>query len=349
MKNDFSNLKNILKNFINQIDDRKKIAKSIYPNFPEFDDDHPKINGWEQEQCFIWLYAEPYYYLLPKDQKKHQIPKCFFQPAITFFNEWQKKDLDIQAYEKLIIQPPNQNETLKEYLHKLYFHAINKNTFLKDRWKKSLTSFCSFLRKEYLEEEEGFLDCIFPEHINFSSHRILRKVPENIYPIDILDTKNILSTFSNIILNGRKNIIHTTAESLAILWINLAIANTNTLAKITSISTITEKNLFMKSIPKEKHFFKTFYYLIIPSLFYEDKIIISKTLYNFLLALSKINNGPILSRSLNTLRKRFRKNLKNCKLSAKHDEISFQTFLSNPHELIGHRYRSSKKQKTVPL
>ncbi len=353
MKNDLINVKNILESFINQICKRKEIFKSIEEGFEELKniDD---IDRWTREECYIWINAEPYYNLKQKNNKKLKIPDCFYEPASKFYDEWDALPIDIKKTKEF--KPPKKHEesekpqTLLEYLHDLHRQVSTKEK-LSLRWKASLRSFVDHIRKNYLSEESGFIDIIFPRKMDFFHGKVIRKIPLETYSIDILDTMSILKQLAFSVLNGRPNFQHSAAETLAYAWVCLICANEKTITKETLLYIISINCLKVKKTPKENIFFdECDYYsdtdtfsICIPTLFYEEEIIISKSLYNYLLALCKINQGKLFNRSLKKLRDTLNNIIKKTTLSAKPNEISFLTFLSMPHDHIGYRYRPKNK------
>ena len=328
--------KKILKNFNNRIQARKKIAKSMDQSFPELNDSN--IDRWTRDECYIWINAEPGYDLIKPSQEKLLIPEIFSQPALQFYREWLDKNLDIQDYKQYIIDPPLKNHTLLQYLHHLH-KLISIKRKLTARWKTSLRSFANFIRKEYLPEETGFLDIIFPKKMDFFRGKVIRKIPLEVYPIDILDTCSILKQLAYYILNGRPNFQQSAAEALALAWICLTSAKARTLTEEKLLHTITSNHLKIKKTPTKHNPNSDTHYLHLPTLFWEEKIIISKTLYDYLLALCQTNQGLLFKRSLKKLRDSFNNIIVKSKLSANPAEISFLTFLSEPHDAIGHRYK----------
>jgi len=349
MKVNLSPLKKILENFIQQAQQKEKLAKSVKNLVdPEYIDE---LDYWTREECYIWMNAEPYYNLMQKNNEKLQIPKCFYEPASKFYDEWMDQDLDIQDYEKYIIQPPLNTHTLLEYLHHLD-KLVSEKKVKTERWKLSLKSFASYIRRNYLKDEPGFLNIIFPPKLELSYGRVTRNLPPEEYPIDILDTLRILKSLVQIVLRGRPNKQHTTAEVIALFWCCLLSARERTLTEISLLLTLTSDNLKKEITPNEKIFYKSAsyysdsetYYLHLPTLFWEEKIRISKTLFHYLSALSKINGGKIFSHSIKPLRVRFKGEISKIQLSANPEEIFFRTFLTEPHENIGHRFRPKQKQ-----
>ena len=184
---------------------------------------------------------------------------------------------------------------------------------------------------------------------------ILRRIEDAVYPIDILVASEIVMNLAKTMLEGRSNSQHSAAEALGFAWLCHAVGSSR-LTTREGIIFSTETHALKSPDPEmPKNFFKPAYSVEVASLFGLIDAPISKTLYEFLLALPRdLGDGRIFIKPWETLLRTFRnKGVKLSRRARNLGQITFLTFMSQPHEAIGHRpflqkkFSHSKRQRKL--
>jgi len=123
---------------------------------------------------------------------------------------------------------------------------------------------------------------------------------------------------------------------------NKSLTDPTLLHGITPNKLIKEKNKKFLIGSDEFNLNKYNYILLAPTLFGEEKYIISEFLYNYLSELSFMNKDFIFSYPLDSLSRCLRANIKKSEMTIPKRNISFSTFIVQSHDVIGHRSKLRK-------
>lgn len=186
-------------------------------------------------------------------------------------------------------------------------------------------------------EEIAFIEQIFPQKMDIHYGHIIRKIAPEIYPITQEIARDILCELAQMAIHGRSNSILTALESLGFAWLCLT-------ASRLRLPTYIE--MIRNTKPSAIIFEGDFPFLLIPTLFGERKIRISKRFAKFFLSLSeipsKLPRETILQSQPRTLTRTFERALENCSINPSFGNITYVTMLSTPH-IFGNEHRFKPK------
>ncbi len=321
---------------------------------------------YEKENAYMLLYADAWNFrtYMHRRPKPTIIPEYYQQLALPIYQQWRRKEKEVFHRHCEQIPEPSDKLILSDYLNHLASTASERNEH-RDVWIESLRSLLQFLREDTELDQKGFLEILFPSHESckgmefrkgYSIERqgkktkkverryILRKIEETVYPIDILAASEILMNLIQTILKGRPNVQRSAAEALGFSWLCHAIGNSRLTTRENLVFNIEIDNFKSIDVSSAKWFQPT-HFISIPSLFGIVDVPVSKTLYEFLFALPRdIGSNRIFNMDLDTLRRTFRdKGVKQSPRALHLGQITFLTFMSQPHEAIGHRPMLKKK------
>lgn len=332
---------------------------------------------WEKEDAYIWLYAEVWHFhTLIQRPKTKSIPEYYQQPAEPVYLQWIGEEKEIFC-RGCIIPAPSENQNLAQYLEQLALTASEGNEH-RAVWNKSLRCFCEFVRADTDLDQKGPLEVLFPskesckgmelregysferrgEKIEKIERRyILRRIENTVFPIDIFAASEILMSLCKAIFEGRSNSQRSAAEALGFAWLCHAVGSYHLTTREELVFSTKLDALKAPDLEKPKEPTMPEYFIGVISLFGVVNVPISKTLYDFLLALPRDpGDSRIFTLSLDALRRTFRdKGVKLSKRARTLGQITFLTFMSQPHEAIGHRpfqqqksHQLKRKQKLSP-
>ena len=309
----------------------------------------------EKENAYIWLYAEPWHYgALMQRPKLPQIPEYYQQSAPAIYDLWRSSEKEVFFRGSIIPRP--EEATLIEYLHQLA-SMITESAEDRAVWLKSLRCFLQFIREDTHPDQQGALEVIFPYEMKFQDDQsfrktqdgiekvkckhILRLVDEEIFPIDIFSASEILQNLTNTVLHGRANSQHIAAEALGYAWLCHAVG-------ISRLMTLTKEKIILgalltslKHIDREEgeKYFQPENYIAIETYFGPVDVPISQTLREFLIALPRNKDCPLIfTKPLSTLlRTLYSKGISPSERAANQGKITFRTFTSQPLESIANR------------
>ncbi|WP_068466706.1 hypothetical protein [Candidatus Protochlamydia phocaeensis] len=366
MKANLEPAKQVIKDFLAEIEELKKIRAaisapmhatsfSIKDQMPEFDQNECMSDDyWEKEDAYIWLYAEAWDFRAFMHRPKLALPDYFQQSAFPAYLQWQDEEKDI-LYRGYIIPPPGESQALGDYLQELALMASEQNEH-RSVWIKSLRSFLEFLRQDTDFDQQGAIESLFPYKMEFrpgysfervgekvekvERRYILRRVDDAVYPIDILTASDIIKNLAKTFLEGRPNSQRSAAEALGFAWLCHVVGACRLMTREEAVfaTPITQLKIQEANPVGE-------YSIGIESFFGVIDIPISKTLYHFLLALPRDpTTDRIFSLPWRSLLRTFQeKGVKASKQACNLGNITFLTFMSAPHEAIGHRAFINKK------
>jgi len=276
--------------------------------------------------------------------------------AISLYEEWFHEDLYLNEVSKYSIEEPKKNETLINYLIKIH-EKIFKEKGWKTIYERSLRSFLSFLRSKFNNENLFFIDKIFPQEMEAFGGIIIPKLPPQSYPIDIFMVSRILEELINQVINARSNAKKTAAETLALCWLCLTLANKKIPLGLKQIYELPPEAITFEvkknQEPKSKiiHPHDSFHgsFLLIPMLNNPVLLRISKFLKEYLLCLHahtkniKPGKNQILTSPLKSLHRTLRETIEAIPVVNEHGNIKFSTFTNFPHEQSFERGDPSRK------
>jgi len=323
---------------------------------------------WEKEDAYILLYAEAWHFhSLMHRPKASSIPEYYQQPAGPVYLQWRNEQKEIFHRKTCFIPVPGDVE-LGEYLRQLSNLIVDDNE-KRCNWIKSLRSFLQFIRDDTDIEQQGALEVIFPYKMEIrpgytfkhtkdgvqkvDRRSILRRVDDAVFPIDILAATEIIKNLIETTLEGRSNSQQSAAEALGFALLCHAVSSYRIITREEIVFDTPITALKSPDPTKPEDFFKPEYFIRIKSLYGIIDVPISKTLHDLLIALPRDpTNSNIFSMDWETVLRTFRnKGVKLSKRAKNLGKITFLTFLSQPHEAIGHRHspmktptKSTKKQ-----
>lgn len=378
MKYDLEPAKKVLRSFLSDI---KKVNKfravssfqtalsfTIKDKMPEFEDSQiPNLESyWTEENAYMWLYADPWdFRSFMHIPKPNPISEYYFQDALPLYLQWRQEDKEVFNRNCEMIPFPDDGVPLIDYLQQLALSITEENEH-RDVWVESLRSFLQFLRDDTALDQKGPLEGLFPSHESCKGmelrrdfllrrreesiekvecHSILRNIENTVYPIDILAASEILMNLSQSVLEDRPNSQRSAAEALGFAWLCHAVGcyRLVTRQNLVFSTELSRFRPFDLSKPKERY--KPTHFIGIISLFGVIDIPVSKALYEFLLVLPRDpNSNRVFNMDWETVLRTFRnKGVKQSKRAENLGQITFQTFMSQPHHAIGHRPLLSTK------
>lgn len=375
MRVDLEPAKNVLRSFLSELDEVKKIqagtsapiyaSLNIQDRSPVFDvaEASPApYSFWEVDNAYAWIYGDAWNYrwlMLPP--KTNPMPEYYLQPALPLYQQWRSQEKEIFTRGKIIPTPGH--VSLREYLQHLVFLIKTKNEKRAD-WLKSLYCFTQFIREDIDIDLQGTLDAMLPykmeilrssvqQHVANGFQKtertyVLRTVEEPEYPIDILAASDILINLAFEVLEGRTNAQHTAAEALGFAWLCHAVGSARLMTR-EKIVLATELNALRTIKPVEpKISFQPRYSVTIPSFYGLKEAPLGKIVYDFLIALprpSSCNN--IFCKPLSSLlRPLYEKGIEKSERAKSLGKITFRTFMSQSTHWYGHRPGQQKDQKS---
>lgn len=390
MKYDLEPAKTILRTFLKEIEEVKAIRKqmsspqaaqsfTIKDRMPVFDATEfapaPDSDSfWEKEDAYIWLYADAWNFrALMHRPASPPISEYYSQLAYPLYQQWHMESKEVFHRKSVQIPEPRKRISLHNYLQSLTLIISEKNEH-RDVWIESLRSFLQFLRDDTNRDQKGSLEVLFPSKESckgmelrqgyrlrrqgrgfreVEARHILRSIEETVYPIDILAASEILTNLSHTVFHGRPNSQYSAAAALGFAWLCHAVGSYRLVTR-EDLLFATKIDSFRLPVSCSNPWIEPSYFIGIESLFGVINTPVSKTLYEFLLALPRDpNQNDIFNMDLDTISRTFREKGVNLSKRARHlGKITFLTFMSPPHEVIGHRAganitRLKSRRKTV--
>lgn len=289
---------------------------------------------WEQEQAYCWIHAtDDFSNLGQRCTPNGRLLDLFSKPASEYYAKWLNTHKDFQ-HRGNTIPSPKKRIRIPNYLSNLSKEALSHDKASK--WWESLTSFISFLRWESKIEDQGYIDAVFPEEMDIFDEKIIRMVLPQEDSIDVVATSEILQALATKVLQGRKNSRRASAEVLGLAWACIALSYSRLPSREKSILDISLPNLCP---PAERNPLPT---MNILTFLGTVSIPISQTLYDYLSALSityNPENSKIFKLPARSLRRTLDSAIRTLPNVTKLGKITFLTFMTPPHEAIGHRYQ----------
>lgn len=374
MKYDLALAKEIIKTFLAERDEIKIMRQGISapspvlafrvenrsPIFDSSEFTPAPDSFWEKDDAYGFLLADPHFsrQIVDYNHKAPQplMPEYYIQLALPIYQQWKDEEKEVCYRQCVIIPEPTEKETLIDYLQRLG-HAIGNE--YRSIWIKSFRSFLQFLRDDMELDQKGPLEMLFPSkegckgmeirddftHTETERRIILRRIEDTVYPVDILVAAEIIQNLIHTALKGRPNSQRSAIEALAFAWLCLAVGfrRMSTREELVFFLTLDQLTcLNQKSLDK---YSSPAYFVKMSSLFGLVETPISKILYELLRALPRdASSQRVFSMDLDTILRTFRRAVKQSKRACNLGPITFLTFMSQPHEAIGHRaFLTSKK------
>lgn len=377
MKYDLEPAKNVLRTFLKEMEEVKAIRKqmsspqaaqsfTIEDKMPIFDatEFSPAPDSfWEKEDAYIWLYADAWNFrALMHRPVPSPISEYYSQLAYPLYQQWRMESKEVFYRKCAQIPEPRKRISLHNYLQSLALIISKKNEH-RDVWIESLRSFLQFLRDDTYLDQKGSLEVLFPSKVSckgmelrqgyrirrqgrgfreVETRHILRSIEETVYPIDILAASEILMNLSHTVLYGRPNSQYSAASALGFALLCHAVGCYRLVTR-EELVFATKIDSFRLPVNCSNPWIEPSHFIGIESLFGVINVPFSKTLYEFLQALPREpgQNG-IFNMDLDTVSRTFReKGVEPSKRARGLGKITFLTFMSPPHEVIGHRAGSN--------
>lgn len=286
---------------------------------------HGATDVLEANELDRWLIDQPPL----SDTAKSNAAKC-----ISFWKEWLNiEGAYYEPFEEFELDAPEEDQTVFEYICRMAQLVEEGGKGARLRWR-ALKSFLAYLRN-LSKDEIAFIEQIFPQKMDLSHGRIIRKITPEVYPIPQELASNILVELARMCRHGRPDAQLTAAESLALCWLCLTASRLRL-----PIYLETLKVIKFAALQHEGEF----PVLLIPTLFGDRRIRISQRLAKFLHALSRIPSRKprqtVLQRPFRSLTRMFDTALKNVAPNPDFGNITYVTLLSHPHHFGNHRPKS---------
>ena len=148
MNNQLDPLKDILRIFLSQMKRKEEIWKSSGPSIagtPGFGDEN--TDPWPRKEACCWIFADLYDHFGRFDRTA-PIVDAACEMAKPDYDAWLELDLEVQSHLKYIVEAPQKQETVQDYLERIS-SEIYKNRYCKSAKWRSLRSFVSHLIELY--------------------------------------------------------------------------------------------------------------------------------------------------------------------------------------------------------
>lgn len=308
---------------------------------------------FEIEYLFFWGISDE----LKKEGWPENYPKDLLVEAQSYFSKWLDKELEMKGgikctkgrlkssndYRLYGIIPPDPQETLIKYIERLRYEEF-EHKYTKKLWWESLGSFLEYVKAYTQPECHGYVDVIFPQDRTPFEGKVIRQITKDKFPTNIVVVISILKNLAEMMLGGDVRSQHCAAEALAFAWICLTSARSRLPTRINLLEEFDASTLSIEERP-ERPRFASRYTMKVPTLFGAVRMEISKSLYQYLLTLSKINKKLGVRNSFlkNTehkaraLRRIFRRAVAEVNLPDNHGPVTFTTLTSWPTTCVHHR------------
>ncbi|MBS0272646.1 MAG: hypothetical protein JSR85_08390 [Proteobacteria bacterium] len=378
---DLEPAKKILRTFLKEIEKIRALLKNVSapkpalsfaindrtPVFDASEFDPASDDYWEKENAYIWLYGDAWNFRsLMHLPKLNGIPAYYNQPAHPVYELWLQEDKDLFYRKCEQIPSPRKELSLADYLQQLALTTSEGNEH-RDVWIESLRCFLQFLREDTDLDQRGFLERLFPSKDSckgmefrkgslpiledgktkkIEQRFILRRIEDSVYPIDILAASEILIHLAKAIFEGRPNSQRSAAEALGFAWLCHAVGCYRLVTRENLVFSTKVDKFRTPDLKDPKQRLQPTHFIGVDSLYGVIDVPISKTIYEYLLALPR-DLGNIFSMDWKTLLRTFHnKGVKKSARATNLGQITFLTFMSQPHEAIGHRPSPNKKTVT---
>jgi hypothetical protein len=332
-------VKDILSNFLSDMKKQEGIWKSV-----EHDLTDSNNGSWQNEEAYCWIYADPEYYFLMGNEysKSHPEVPAAKKKAKPYYHAWLHEDHYLQEILPYIIQQPDNEDTLASYLERTYANIHKQKGSRTLEWR-SLKSFIEYLRCILPADQVEFIEVLFPEGMAMLNGYIIKNEKLSACPIDILLTVKILQELVKRVFEGRPNAQHSAAEALALCWMCLTSARRRLL---TAFRMIYKAPLTSLSLQKDTDdiYGRTLHNsFALPTFYGRAQTFISEYLFEYLSALnlaSQEKGKTILHCPQRILERSLYDIVQKIPEAQKLGKITFLTFMSLPHEIIGQRFKS---------
>jgi hypothetical protein len=326
-------VKDILRNFLSQMEKKEEIWKSLGKNIagtPGFGDD--EMDPWPRKEACCWVFADLYDHFGRFDRTAPTVDAAH-ELAKPHYKAWLNLNLESQIYPKYIIKSPKKGDTIESYLRRIS-SKIHKDKYCKSHRWESLRSFTAYLRQIYPKDEQGFIEEIFPEEMELFFGRIKRIEPPTVYPIDIYITADILKSLASTVLEGRTTAQFCAAEALGFSWTCLTSARRRLPTQWKLMSEMPFDSLIPapSSVKLDK---KGRPLLMVPTFYGPSPAPISSTMFNYLQAMQNIlphSRETFFQSHPKSLLRSLENAVKKLPSAANLGKITFLTLLSHPHE-----------------
>jgi len=322
--------KEILQNFYNEVLRNKSFWENMQtanPHFEQLSDKH-----WDAQNSRYWIFGSTSFTELNALDKRiyssppnSDIAKTKASHCLKHWKIWLKQD---NAYysdcKDFKLPATKKNEILYDYLQRLATKANESKNKRPLEWR-ALKSFLGYLRN-LVQEEIAFIEHIFPEEMDIRHDSIIRLIRPEVYPFPQERIRDILFQQVQLALNGRPNAQFSALESLGLSWLCL---NASHLRLPTHLEMVAKTKI--TSIITESQTAT----LLVPTLFGNMPLKISSIHAQFFISLATIPSekprDTILQSSTRTLTRTLDRALNKCGLSEGLGNITYVTFLSEPH------------------
>jgi len=224
------------------------------------------------------------------------------------------------------------NETLIEFIVRMARQTEELGKGHGIAWR-ALKSFLSFLRSTYPQEEVAFIEQIFPLEMDVFYGRIIRKIPPEVYPIPLETAGDIIHELAIMCSNCRPDAQLGLLETLGFCWLCLTASR---------LRLPTEVAMIYKTKASSINFDSDSPTILVPTLFGDQKIRISRRIAEFFHLLSKIPSEKpremILQKPFRSLTRTFNRVLERVAPDPGFGNITFLTLISPPH-IFGEDHR----------
>lgn len=292
---------------------------------------HGGIKIFETNELESWLY------------QKVELSNLAKSKANKLISAWRKRNNEKGLWGTYYSNDPKFNlkafsgETLVDFIVRKARYTEEKGKGHRLSWR-ALKSFLCFLQETQKQTEIAFIEHIFPQKMDLAHGRIIRKVPPEVYPIPFQQAGDLIYTLATLCRTSRRDAQVGIAETLGLCWLCLTASR---------LRLPTEVEMLIQTKASAINLSAALPTILIPTFFGEQKIIISRRIARFLLALSQIRSKKsretILQKPLRSLNRVLKKVTTQNPGLVRLGHVTFRTLISPPH-IHGENFRSSLKR-----
>lgn len=279
----------------------------------------------EYNQLEKWTFDRPPL----SETAKSSAAKC-----IKDWKEWLvTQDAYYEPFADFAFEKPHKGESLIHFIRRMARIVEEEWPCARLKWR-ALKSLLAYLRRNTPLEETAFIEQIFPQKMDITHGKIIRKIAPEVPPIPEEVAGTVLMELSHRCRFGRRNALLTALESLGLSWLCLIASQLQLPIHLETLKSIKIKAL---------HLDGEFPTLLIPTFFGERRQRISNRVANFLHALSLIPSTKpretILQSPLRSLTRTFASVLEDISPNPALGNITYVSLLSPPHHFGNQRYQ----------
>ena len=338
---------NLLDDFENELSKIRAFWRQIEIDNPGFDP--VSEESWQEKHARMWLHGATEVHECNELERwlydSPPLTAIARSPAQSHYDDWRKWLDNGGKWEgsacyaddpNFDILAPLENEILVHYVVRLAQTIEKEGKGKKLQWR-ALKNFLRFLREKNTESEVAFIEHIFPEEMDVVyDNRIIRLLRSEDYPIPEKTASEIIMNLAHRCRHGsRKDAQITAAESLGLCWLCITASRLRLPIYLEAVT---------KVEPAAIQFNSEFPIIQIPTWFGARPVNISQRVARFFNALarnpSQNPRATIFQRPFRSLTRMLESALESVALNPEYGNITYASFLKQPHIFGDHRPQS---------